>query len=268
MREVFAKYIKTEEFIFKYAKGMRDIIGKEMHIYNEIFFFIGGDAEFICETGKEKLLPNTVVVIPKESFHQFAVSGKEEDYCRCVLNFENVSGLDKIIGTKLNMIFSVRSEELSELFCKMRKLFSANIDRHEQVALLKAYLTEVLVLLKPDENHQYEHEKTSHLNQITSEALELIEKNLCKKIDMHFLSEKMHVSPSYLCHVFKKDLHISLHKYVLEKRLILANKKIKQSVNPTIAASECGFGDYSGFYRQYKKMFGVSPAKTKSIDIS
>lgn len=88
------------------------------------------------------------------------------------------------------------------------------------------------------------------------------------RIVSHFLSEKMHVSPSYLSHVFEKDLQISLHKYVLEKRLILANKKIKQSVNPTIAASECGFGDYSGFYRQYKKMFGVSPTKTKSIDIS
>ena len=59
--------------------------------------------------------------------------------------------------------------------------------------------------------------------------------------------------PSYLSHVFKNDLHISIHKYVLEKRLILANKKIRQSVNPTVAASECGFADYSAFYRQYKK---------------
>ena len=57
---------------------------------------------------------------------------------------------------------------------------------------------------------------------------------------------------------------MSIHKYVLEKRLILANKKIRQSVNPTVAASECGFADYSGFYRQYKKMFGVSPAKSKT----
>ncbi len=51
---------------------------------------------------------------------------------------------------------------------------------------------------------------------------------------------------------------------MLEKRLILANKKIRQSVNPTVAASESGYADYSGFYRQYKKMFGVSPAKSKT----
>ena len=57
---------------------------------------------------------------------------------------------------------------------------------------------------------------------------------------------------------------MSIHKYVLEKRLILENKKIRQSVNPTVAASESGFADYSGFYRQYKKMFGVSPAKSKT----
>ena len=107
-------------------------------------------------------------------------------------------------------------------------------------------------------------ENQSNLNPVTRSAIDLIGENLCKKVDIAFLAKKIHVSPSYLSHIFKNDLHISIHKYVLEKRLILANKKIRQSVNPTVAASESGFADYSGFYRQYKKMFGVSPAKSKT----
>ena len=31
--DIFAKYIRTDELVFKYAKGMRDIIGKEIHTY-------------------------------------------------------------------------------------------------------------------------------------------------------------------------------------------------------------------------------------------
>ena len=44
---------------------------------------------------------------------------------------------------------------------------------------------------------------------------------------------------------------------------IRANKKIKNSVPRTQAAIECGFHDYSGFYKQYKKMFGVVPRECK-----
>ena len=43
MSKEFEKIIKNDEIKFKYAKGMRDIIGKEIHIYNEIFFFLEGE---------------------------------------------------------------------------------------------------------------------------------------------------------------------------------------------------------------------------------
>ena len=87
MSDEFSKFIITNEIKFKYAKGMRDIIGNEIHPYHEIFFYIGGDAKFISEAGTEKLLPFTTVVIPKETFHCFVVSGDEKDYCRCVEEF-------------------------------------------------------------------------------------------------------------------------------------------------------------------------------------
>ena len=58
---------------------------------------------------------------------------------------------------------------------------------------------------------------------------------------------------------FKDDMKISIYKYILHKKLVLANKSIISGVPPTIAALDSGFNDYSGFYRQYKKMFGTSP---------
>ena len=255
----FTKFIKTEEIKFKYAKGMRDIIGKEMHPYHEIFFYISGDAKFISEAGTERLLPFTTVFIPKETFHCFVVSGDEKDYCRCVFNFENISELDAIISEKMNRIFLTRDETISELFMKLKELTDTSLSRIEKDILLKSIFAQILVYSKEQEHHLFE----SHIHPITEKIIEYVEKNIDKPLTVTVLANELYISESHLSHIFKKDLHISVHKYILEKRLMLANKKIKSSINPTQAALECGFQDYSGFYKQYKKMFGMSPSKSK-----
>lgn len=256
----FAKYIRTNEIRFKHAKGMRDIIGNEIHPYHEIFFFIGGDAEFISESGTEKLLPFTTVVIPKETFHCFVVLGDEKDYCRCVFNFENVSELDDIIDEKMTKIFLTREQDITELFLKLKDLTDENLTENEKHILIKSLFAQILIYLKEQKYRYLE----SGITTITQEAISYINENIEKPLTVTILAKHLHISQSHLAHVFKNDLHIPIHKYILEKRLILANKKIKNSINSTQAALECGFQDYSGFYKQYKKMFGVPPSKNKS----
>ena len=257
MEEIYAKFIKTKDISFKYAKGMRDIFGKEIHTYHEIFFFIGGEAEFISEVGKEKLVPNTTVIIPKETFHQFVVRGSETEYHRCVFNFDVVAELEELIAKKFDKIMLIQDEAMTELFGKMIDLTENPLGQPETAILMKALFAQILVNIDDEPNHALEH---SALNTITKEALAFINRYPDQNLTVAYLADSLHISSSHLAHVFKRDLHISIHKYILEKRLILANKKIKNSVNPTQAAAECGFHDYSGFYRQYKKMFGLSPA--------
>lgn len=258
MKKEFVKFIKTDEIRFKYAKGMRDIIGNEFHTYHEIFFFISGDAEFISEFGTEKLLPFTTVVIPKETFHCFAVLGDDADYCRCVFNFEAVNELNAIIEKKLHRIFLFRDENITELFFKLKSLAEGSEDNYEEKILMKALFAQILVCLRKEETKFNE-----KMNPVTKELVELINRDIDKDLTVKYLAEKMHISESHIAHIFKRDLHIPVHKYITEKRLILANNKITGGMSAMQAASECGFSDYSGFYRQYKKMFGTSPRKSK-----
>lgn len=260
MKNIYAKYIRTGEIIFKYAKGMRDIIGKEMHTYHEIFFFIGGDAEFICELGKEKLLPGTTVIIPKETFHQFVVFGPECDYHRCVFNFENVSELNSLIDQRLAKIMLIQNDEISAIFQKLRNLIDSPMEQPETNILTKALFAQLLVQIKEMPRHEPEH---SPIDVITQNALSCINASSDYSFTVSELANVLHISSSHLSHIFKKDLHISVYKYILEKRLILANRRIREGIPPTQAASECGFSDYAGFYRQYKKMFGQAPSEAK-----
>ncbi len=259
MHNEFAKFIKTNEIRFKYAKGMRDIIGNEIHPYHEIFFYMGGDARFISEEGTERLLPFTTVYIPKETFHSFDVLGKDCDYIRCVFNFDSVSELDEIISEKMKKIFILRDETITNLFLQIKDITDTSMPEKEKNIVMKSVFAQILVYTM--ESEQYLFESTIH--PLTEKVLDYIENNINKSLNIKDIANELYMSESHLAHIFKRDLHIPVHKYILEKRLVLSNKKIKSGVNPTQAALDCGFQDYSGFFRQYKKMFGVSPAKDK-----
>lgn len=256
----FAKWFRTEEITFKHAKGMRDVIGQEMHPFHELFLFLDGDAEFISDEGSERLRPMTVVVIPRGRFHQFVVRGAEAAYHRCVLNFDRVSELDELIARRLTRVFLTQNEEASQLFLRMQPLADTPSTVLENRILLKALLAQLLLSLQEDGAHA---PSAAAFHPLTVQTIACIEKQPERRLSVAALAAALHVSSSYLSHTFKRDVRISLSHYMLEKRLILAHQKISSAVSPVQAALECGFEDYSNFYRQYKRMFGTSPSAAR-----
>ena len=91
--------------------------------------------------------------------------------------------------------------------------------------------------------------------------------NLCNYINSHleenlsldqlaafFYSSKYHIS-----HVFKEHMGISLHQYILKKRLGASKNAILSGIPLNELCHRCGFKDYTSFYRAFKKEFGLSP---------
>ena len=241
---------------------MRDIFGKEFHLYNEIFLFLEGEAEFICDHFKQKLMPYTLIIIPKESFHQFYVTGSDNDYQRCVLNFNAVNGLDDLIKstiTKTELISNINSETVY-LFKKLIYTAEKNSENDDCKTMLKAVFAQVLLNIKYD-LQPTAIDDSSHINPIVSQAIDYIDKNILNIITLSTVADYLHISVSYLSHEFKKNLHISPYQYILKKKLTAANRKIKNSTPPMQAAMQCGFNDYSGFYKAYKKLFNTAPSE-------
>ena len=253
---IFAEFIRTDGIIFKHAKGMRDILGLEFHPFHELFVFVGGDAEFVCDRFRAPLTAGTLVVIPKESFHTFVVHGKEEDYHRFVFNFGDLQNLQPLIEEKMQQVTMLPLSEA--MLSRLTRLGESKDDpQYKQALRMQALFTDLLLDI---EAAHTERTDSSTIHPLLTEAIRYITANAPTISSVEEIARAVNVSASHLSHLFRGELHISPHRYLLEQRLILAHRKILGGMSAGSAASECGFGNYSGFYKMYKRMFGTPPS--------
>ena len=260
---MFVNYTKTSDIVFKHAKGMRDVKGKEFHAFNEIFLLIGNTAEFTSNNSFETITPYSLIISPKEQFHQFDPIGDENEYCRYVLQFDDVPGLSKVISdvmSKIRIITSVRVESIN-LFKKLEELSVSRIPQDEKCSLLYAIFTEILFEIKYHYSNTKSEEITS--NYKIQEIIKYIEAHYLEEISIKSIAKDLNFSETVISHTFKKAMNISVYNYILKKKLTHAYTLIKSGYTATEAAIHCGFAEYSGFYKMFLKYFGISPSKIK-----
>ena len=100
---------------------------------------------------------------------------------------------------------------------------------------------------------------------LTQKALEYIDSNLSDQLRLETIARTLEVSVSSLCHRFRRDLNISVYRYISEKRLSAVRQLVQQGIPLGAAADRCGFKDYSGFFRLYKSYYGEIPSVSAKI---
>ena len=73
------------------------------------------------------------------------------------------------------------------------------------------------------------------------------------------INRELILSKSYVQNLFSQNMHIGLKEYIMKKKIYAARTDIKNGMTPIEACEKYAFGDYSGFYRLYKKTFLSSP---------
>ncbi|WP_079426135.1 helix-turn-helix domain-containing protein [Clostridium oryzae] len=89
--------------------------------------------------------------------------------------------------------------------------------------------------------------------------LDYINKNLSKKLSLDLLSSIFYINKYHLCHLFKKNTGFTVQEYVIYKRIMKAKELLSQGISAVETCDAVGFGDYSNFYRYFKKVVGKTP---------
>ncbi len=254
MNKQFEYYIENENFHLKYARGEPSLKEREFHQYHEFVYFLEGNTYFVSKNIQQSLSCGSLVIIPKEQFHQFFVENPSA-YKRLILGFSEsreTAGFFRETLSEVKIIDKPISK-ITDLFDNLIGIIKSELSDKEKELFINASLIQLLVYVK-----QYTSaEITENLNisPIVQKTLAYIDENYTRKISVESIAKQLYVSRSTLAHKFSNELNISIYQYISKKRVLSVNRLVEAGESYASAAIKSGFSDYSCFYRIYKKYY-------------
>ena len=241
------------------------------HAQYELYYFIHGQGEYYIEGSRIKLEPHTLIFLRPATFHFFNLTG-QQPYERCALHF-NGDGLAEDDWQLFLELSAVRSDQTDHLtvirlgnWPEMQDSFkrmdqASHLPTDEARMLSRSVLLEILARLVAYFRTWHNESKPPQLitRTLTSEVTEYLNAHLPDSIALDDLAAHFYVSKYHLCRTFKRATGTTVLEYVTQKRILLARSLLEQGVLPKHAAIQCGFTDYSSFYRAFRRYVGLSP---------
>ncbi len=258
---------------------LKDQIDREFdfhyHEFNKIVVFISGSVTYIIEGKSYYLKPWDILLVNNYDVHK-PVIDPSVPYERIVIWVKNdfitsynsdVCDISSCFQKANDRSFSMirLNTELQHLIQDLLQSledslnseeFGASLLASSQFIQLMVYLNRIFL------GKQYIKDKKSvKYDEKIEKLLRYINDHLTSDLSIDALSREMYLSKYHLMRKFKEETGMTLHNYILQKRLMHARQLIKNGTPVMEAAEESGFGDYTTFSRAYKKMFHHAPTK-------
>lgn len=232
-----------------------------LHCHNafELIYVVSGDLAHVVEGRKYLLRAGHLALVRPSTYHYLQVLS-EEPYERYNILFDpEVHGIAAAmqLPPEMEVVDLSGNSLLMDLFSRMDVYAQADGESFD--VLMRLLLNELCMnlLLFPGGKQQ---EQTA-LSPILTRALEYISENLFTLENVEQVAQALYISPSYLYTLFRKTLRQTPQKYIRDKRLLVAQRRLRAGDKPTVVSRECGFREYATFYRNYLAFFGHSPSE-------
>ena len=157
---------------------------------------------------------------------------------------------------------SVLESSLAHHLVKLLQLARSNDPA--RFLLSACELAQALVVLTravPEQNSLQPETQTQ--NRLLRDVLQHLNTHYTEEISLDTVADTFDVHRSYLSHLFKEQMGMSLWHYVILRRLQHCNALIRNRCTAEDACYRSGFQNYANFFRLYKKHMGITPTQYK-----
>ncbi|MGN8749603.1 AraC family transcriptional regulator [Oscillospiraceae bacterium HCP3S3_D12] len=242
------------------------------HDFLELYYFLDGSVTYYIEDQVYDLCPGDLLIIPAGKMHRPVIANEHAAYERMVLWItpQYLQGIDSPAGDLQKNLQKVGEHGYCVPF------------RGDETVFVTALLKKLLYMQKNDTDpkfcasavelylwtifRSYGVIDTTHRNetQVIPQVIRYITEHFSEPLTLEDIAAEFFVSKSYLNRHFKAYTNSTVYAYIMALRLTHARRMLREGIPAVEAGRECGFSDYSTFYKAFKTQTGLSPQQFKS----
>lgn len=242
------------------------------HDFLELYYFLDGSVTYYIEDQVYDLCPGDLLIIPAGKMHRPVIANEHAAYERMVLWItpQYLQSIDSPAGDLQKDLQKVGEHGYCVPF------------RGDETVFVTALLKKLLYMQKNDTDpkfcagavelylwtifRSYGVIDTTHRNetQVIPQVIRYITEHFSEPLTLEDIAAEFFVSKSYLNRHFKAYTNSTVYAYIMALRLTHARRMLREGIPAVEAGRECGFSDYSTFYKAFKTQTGLSPQQFKS----
>ncbi len=260
--------------IFHYREPKPDEVEVHHHDFYEVYLFLNGEVEYWVEGRIFHLLPGDLLLINPQELHRPIVKPHCTVYERIVLwiNKKYLEMLsekevslthcfDSSIPTHTNLLRPTTAQR-SNIMSRISDLVRESYHTEYGATLCASgiFLQFMVELNRIALSCDISSKEQEEPPKLVSQVLSYINEHYHEDLSLERLAERFFVSKYHLSHEFTRAVGVGVYRYIMLKRLLTAKQMLSNGSSPGEVYCQCGFKDYTNFYRAFKAEYGISPS--------
>ena len=267
--------MRREDFeIFHYNNPACCSCPPHQHDFFELFFLLDDCIDDIVEGMRYSLGPGSVVLVPPGQMHRPDVPGPvrsidrfvlwiSKEYVRSITDalprlryalWSNMTGRNLIqpdadtVDTMRQLLFALHREDASPAV--------------DSASLSRSIITQLLVYCGRCVDSRADivpHKAEFRYHEIMRVYEHIVDHLTDRNLSVSGLAETFYMDKNTLTRQFKRQVGMTPGECIRRHRLEAVRRQIRRGAPMQQACVECGFSDYSAFYRAFHQAYGVSP---------
>lgn len=262
------QYMLSEDFeVFYYSDAGPRSVGSHAHDYYEFYFFVEGEVTMELRDTCYRLRPGDMLILPPGVAHSASIGGGQlyrrfvfwtsREYVRKLMDISPDYGWlfqDAVTRRHYLTHFSAAAFNTAKgrLFSLLDEIHTQRFAREAEIAL---EVQSLILWLARQRQDAADSAPRSYYEAISS----FIELHLDEELTLERLAGEFYLSKYYIAHLFRETVGLSVHQFILKKRLAVAAEALRAGQSVAESLELAGFRDYTAFYRAFRKEYGASP---------
>ena len=267
----------TEDFHINEVTKPKGALTLHSHGYFQIYYLKTGRLVHHLENNSAELSAGDVFIIPPNLSHYVERASQELKFYSISFMpafLEDIGRGNKFVKdfihyleqlTKENIAPSFSLEDDDSLFAdvlvqKIMKEFTG--DKTGKESIIKSAVGLLLsIFARSYFNEKCESIRIRSEREAIMHCIAYINNHISEEMTLEDMARKTAMSKTSFCKAFCVVVGESFKKYLNRKRVENAARLIKSGESITVASRLSGYSDFSTFYRNFKRVFGVCPSE-------